>query len=134
MLNHVSMEIKQASGIFQVLASEVRLALFRLLVRHEPEGLVAGEIAKALQVSNTNLSFHLKELLHTGLVSVEKEGRFLRYRANISLMLETIAFLTEECCSGQPELCQQYRQASPLSAVVLPQLHWFSLVFGIFFF
>ena len=115
------MEIKQASGIFQVLASEVRLALFRLLVRHEPEGLVAGEIAKALQVSKTNLSFHLKELLHTGLVSVEKEGRFLRYRANISLMLETIAFLTEECCSGQPELCQQYRQASPVSAEVLPQ-------------
>ncbi len=115
------METKQASGIFQVLASEVRLSLFRLLVKHEPEGLVAGEIAKALQVTNTNLSFHLKELLHAGLVSVEKEGRFLRYRANIALMLATIAFLTEECCSGHPELCQQYRKASSVSPAVLPQ-------------
>ncbi|MDO5674979.1 MAG: metalloregulator ArsR/SmtB family transcription factor [bacterium] len=114
------METKQASGVFQVLASEVRLSLFRLLVRHEPEGLVAGEIAKALQVSNTNLSFHLKELLYTGLISVEKEGRFLRYRANIPLMLETIAFLTEECCSGQPELCRQYRLESSVSPAVLP--------------
>lgn len=113
------METKQATGIFQVLASDVRLSLFRLLVRHAPEGLVAGEIAKALQVSNTNLSFHLKELLHAGLVSVEKEGRFLRYRANIPLILETIAFLTEECCSGHPELCQQYRQASPVSSAIL---------------
>ena len=114
------METKQASSIFQVLASEVRLSLFRLLVRHEPEGLVAGEIAKALEVSNTNLSFHLKELLHTGLISVEKEGRFLFYRANIPLMLEIIAFLTEECCAGQPELCRQYRQASAVSAAFLP--------------
>lgn len=115
------METRQASGIFQVLASEVRLSLFRLLVRREPEGLVAGEIARALQVSNTNLSFHLKELLHKGLISVEKEGRFLRYRANIPLMLETVAFLTEECCSGHPELCRQYRKASPVSVEVLPQ-------------
>jgi len=114
------METKQATAIFLALSADLRLDLFRLLVKHAPDGLVAGEIAKYLKVSNTNLSFHLKALLHAGLITVEKEGRFLRYRANIPLMLETIAYLTAECCSGRPELCRDFRAASAVSAAVLP--------------
>ena len=58
-------------------------------------------------------SFHLKAIVHSGLVDVEREGRFMRYRANIPLMLEIVAYLTEECCSGNPEACQRFRDASP---------------------
>ena len=115
------METKQATAIFEALSSDVRLGLFRLLVKYAPEGLVAGEIAKHLNVTNTNLSFHLKELLHAGLLTMEKEGRFLRYRANIPAMLETIAYLTSECCSGNPEQCRDYRAASFVSPAVLPE-------------
>jgi DNA-binding transcriptional ArsR family regulator len=115
------METKQATTLFEALSSGVRLDLFRLLVKYAPEGLVAGEIAKRLNVTNTNLSFHLKELLHAGLISVEKEGRFMRYRANIPLMLDTIAYLTAECCSENPELCRSYRAASSVSHAMLPE-------------
>ncbi len=120
-LKYIFMKTKQASSIFEALSSDVRLGLFRLLVKYAPDGLVAGEIAKTLKVTNTNLSFHLKELLHTGLITVEKEGRFMRYRANIPLMLETIAYLTAECCSGNPEQCRSYRAASAAPAAVLPE-------------
>ena len=115
------METKQATIIFEALSSDVRLDLFRLLVKYAPNGLVAGEIAKHLNVTNTNLSFHLKTLLHTGLVTVEKEGRFLRYRANIPIMLDTITYLTAECCSRHPEECRNYRAASSVSPAVPPK-------------
>jgi len=115
------METKEATVIFEALSSDVRLDLFRLLVKYAPEGLVAGEIAKHLQVANTNLSFHLKALLHAGLITMEKEGRFLRYRANIPVMLDTVAYLTAECCSGHPEQCRSYRAASSASPAVLPE-------------
>jgi len=115
------METKQATSIFEALSSDVRLDLFRLLVKYAPNGLVAGEIAKVLKVTNTNLSFHLKALLYAGLIAVEKEGRFLRYRANIPLMLDTIAYLTAECCSAHPEQCRDYRAASAVSPTLLPE-------------
>jgi len=115
------METKQATTIFEALSSDVRLDLFRLFVKYASDGLVAGEIAKCLHVTNTNLSFHLKALLHAGLITMEKEGRFLRYRANIPVMLDTIAYLTAECCSGHPEQCQAYRAASSVSPAVLPE-------------
>ena len=115
------METKQASTIFEALSSDVRLSLFRLLVKYAPGGLVAGEIAKHLRVTNTNLSFHLKELMYVGLITMEKEGRFLRYRANIPVMLDTIAYLTAECCSGHPDQCRNYRAASSVSHAVLPE-------------
>lgn len=111
--------MRQASSIFEALSSDVRLGLFRALVKHTPGGLVAGEIAKALKVTNTNLSFHLKELLHTGLITVEKEGRFMRYRANIPLMLETIAYLSSECCSGNPEQRRSYLASTVSQAMLL---------------
>lgn len=99
------MEKNTALPIFEALSSGIRLDAFRLLVRVGPAGLVAGEMSAALEVPPTNLSFHLKTLTHAGLVSVEQEGRFQRYRANMALMRELIAYLTAECCAGAPELC-----------------------------
>ena len=115
------MKTPQATTIFEALSSDVRLELFRLLVRHAPDGLVAGDIARQLDIPATNLSFHLKAILHAGLVSVEKEGRFLRYRANIPLMLDLVAYLTAECCAENPELCQSFRAASAAPLAALPK-------------
>lgn len=67
--------------------------------------MVAGEIATTLDVPPTNLSFHLKALTQAHLLTVEQEGRFQRYRANMPLMLDLIGYLTAECCAGHPEQC-----------------------------
>lgn len=111
-----------ACKIFEALSSEIRLELFRLLVKNAPEGLVAGDIAKRLGVPSTNLSFHLKAIVHSGLAEAEKEGRFMRYKANIPLMLDVVAYLTSECCSGAPSQCKKYRDASGVNQELLPKL------------
>lgn len=111
-----------ALSIFESLSAGVRLDVYRLLVKKGPDGLVAGEISSTLDVPPTNLSFHLKALTHTRLVTVTQEGRFQRYRANIPLMLDLIAYLTEECCSENPEKCDDFRAASKCSDAVLPRL------------
>jgi len=99
------MEKQKAVNVFESLSSGVRLDVYRLLVRQGPEGLVAGDIAAKLELPPTNLSFHLKALTHAQLVTVEQEGRYQRYRANIPLMVELIGYLTDECCAGRPEQC-----------------------------
>lgn len=114
------MDTQTATKIFESLSSGIRLDVYRLLVKNGTEGLVAGQIATELDIPNTNLSFHLKALTHAGMVSVEQEGRYLRYRANIPMMLEMIAYLTEECCSRHPEVCLQLREQSPCCETVLP--------------
>ena len=106
------MEKLTATTIFESLASGVRLDVFRLLVKQGSGGMVAGNIAATLDIPPTNLSFHLKALTQAGLLSVTPEGRFQRYRANIPLMLELIAYLTDECCAGQPEQCLELRNPS----------------------
>lgn len=111
-----------ATQVFESLASGIRLDVYRLLVKAGLEGMVAGQIASTLAIAPNNLSFHLKAMTHAGLLSVEQEGRFQRYRANIPLMLELIAFLTEECCSGHPEQCASLRTASGCSPALLPAL------------
>ena len=99
------MVTSSAVKIFESLSSGIRLEIYRLLVRTGPAGLVAGEIGAALALPPTNLSFHLKALTQSQMLSVVQEGRFLRYRANLALMQDLIAYLTAECCSGHPELC-----------------------------
>ena len=101
-----------ATTIFESLSSSVRLDVYRLLVKNGPEGMVAGEIGSALAVPPTNLSFHLKTLTHTSLLTVEQEGRFQRYRANLPLMMELITYLTDECCGGNPEHCGDFTAQS----------------------
>jgi DNA-binding transcriptional ArsR family regulator len=105
------MEKTQATLVFESLSSGVRLDVYRLLVKQGPAGMVAGDIAAALALPPTNLSFHLKALTSTSLLSVVQEGRYQRYRANLLLMRELIAYLTDECCSGHPEQCVELRSS-----------------------
>ena len=114
------MQTKTAVAIFEVLTSEARLSIFRLLVKYAPDGLVAGEVSRLLGIPKTNLSFHLKNIVYSGLASKEREGRNTRYKANVPLMLETIAYLTAECCSGNSGQCQTYRTASGIAPELLP--------------
>lgn len=99
--------------IFESLASGTRLEVYRLLVKNGSTGLVAGEIATILEISPTKLSFHLKTLVQAKLITVEAEGRFQRYRANLPLMLDLIAYLTEACCAGHPEHCFPFHPEPP---------------------
>ncbi len=115
------MESRKASSIFEALSSDVRLDVFRLLVKNAPDGLVAGDISRLLDIPATNLSFHLKALVQSGLVTVEREGRYMRYKASIPLMLDIIAYLTSECCSGNPECCRRFRRESGIDPCFLPE-------------
>ncbi|MDZ7754082.1 MAG: helix-turn-helix transcriptional regulator [Gammaproteobacteria bacterium] len=100
------MDQTRAIAVLESLASGLRLEVFRLLMRQSTQGMVAGEISSTLNIPPTNLSFHLKNLTHAGLVVVEQEGRFQRYRANMPLMLDLVAYLTEECCGGDAGQCR----------------------------
>lgn len=91
-------EVIKALG---ALAQETRLRIFRLLVVAGPEGLNPGHMAEELGIASTALSFHLKELSHSGLIASEREGRNLFYRASIPLMNNLLAYLTAHCCQGQ---------------------------------
>lgn len=77
-----------------------RLRVFRALVVAGQDGLTPGAIVEALGVSPSSLSFHLKELSHSGMVSAEARGRNLIYRANFAQMNSLLAYLTEHCCQG----------------------------------
>lgn len=106
------MKTKEAIRILEALSSDIRLDLFRLLVVNAPDGLVAGQVSRLLGIPSNNLSFHLKAVVQNGLVSVERDGRFMRYQANIPLILDMLVYLTSECCWDKPEQCQTYRERS----------------------
>lgn len=92
-------EAVQALG---ALAQETRLKLFRLLVVAGPAGLTPGRIAETLGVAPAALSFHLKELSHAGLVTTQRDGRHIVYRAEFTAMNQLLVFLSAECCQGEP--------------------------------
>lgn len=92
------METKKVLAALAALAQENRLAVFRLLVEHAPEGLSAGVIAERLELAPATLSFHLKELVHAGLIAARQDGRFIWYRAEIKAMNGLVAYLSENCC------------------------------------
>ena len=89
------------------LAQEMRLRVFRALVVAGNEGLTPSALAAQLEVAPNTLSFHLKELAHASLVSQERQGRHLIYRASIATMDELLGFLTENCCQGADCLAPQ---------------------------
>ena len=99
------METNTAVTALAALAQESRLAVFRLLVRHAPEGLTPGVMGEQLEMPAPTLSFHLKTLAQAGLVTAVQEGRFVRYRAEIAGVKALTAFLLEEGCLGNPDLC-----------------------------
>lgn len=94
------MKTQRALVALGALAQEDRLAAFRLLVEHAPEGLPAGTIAQRLGVPSTTLSFHLKELCHAGLIAARPQGRFIWYRAELEAMNSLVRYLTEHCCTA----------------------------------
>lgn len=107
------MHTKNALAALAALAQESRLAVFRLLIQAGPEGVAASKIAEQLGLAPSSLSFHLKELSHAALLTSRQEGRFVIYAADTASMNALIAFLTENCCGGEP--------CSPVLGVNCPQ-------------
>jgi ArsR family transcriptional regulator len=99
------MDSKDAVISLAALAHPQRLAIFRLLVRKGPSGLPAGDIADAVGAAPTAASFHLKELDRAGLLTATRVGRYIRYAVHFDGMRKLLAYLAEDCCQGQPELC-----------------------------
>ncbi|MDE2562476.1 MAG: helix-turn-helix transcriptional regulator [Sphingomonadales bacterium] len=82
------------------LAQEHRLAAFRLLVEAGPEGRPAGELAEAIGVPGSSMSFHLAQLANAGLVTQQRQGRSIIYSADFAAMNTLLGYLTENCCGG----------------------------------
>jgi len=99
------MEQRQAIASFGALSQETRLQIVRMLVVAGPDGMSAGSIAERLEVSPSNVSFHLKELDRAGLVGQQREARSIIYTANYDALSGLVRFLMEDCCSGHPEIC-----------------------------
>lgn len=95
------MEEQEVVRSLAALAQESRLRVFRTLVVAGPLGLTPGALSEELGVAATTLSFHLKELMHAGLVSQQRDGRNLIYRAAYDRMNAVLAYLTAHCCQGE---------------------------------
>ena len=108
------MDNQQAILALAALAQGTRLDTFKLLVRHEPDGLPAGEIARQLVVPHNTMSSHLSILTRAGLVRAERRSRSIIYRADLATLREMTLFLVKDCCQGRPELC------APLIADLVP--------------
>ena len=96
------MDEKEAVASLAALAQGMRLRVFRALVGAGPQGMTPGALSATLDVPASTLSFHLKELMHAGLVSQERDGRNLIYRPAIEQMNALLAYLTAHCCQGAP--------------------------------
>lgn len=116
------MDTSAALSALAALAQSSRLAIFRLLVEHAPDGLSAGVIAERLDLPAATLSFHLKELHRAGLADQRQDGRYVWYSANVGTMNALVGYLTENCCalgSCAPSSCAAAPVAAPV-AVPLP--------------
>lgn len=96
------------------LAQTTRLETFRFLVRHEPDGVPAGELARLLDVPQNTMSAHLATLARAGLVTSERQSRSIIYRADLQGLRDLTLFLLKDCCGGSIELC------APLIAELTP--------------
>lgn len=105
------METNSVITSFAALSQQTRLEAFRLLVRHEPDGLPAGEIARQLSVPHNTMSAHLSVLARAGWVVSQRQSRSIIYRADLLHMKETIQFLVRDCCAGHPEVCEPLMDA-----------------------
>jgi ArsR family transcriptional regulator, arsenate/arsenite/antimonite-responsive transcriptional repressor len=94
-----------AIDCLSALAQPTRLEVFRLLVKHEPDGLPAGEIARRMDVPHNTMSTHLGILTRAGLVTVERHSRSMIYRVELETIRTLVLFLLRDCCNGQPDLC-----------------------------
>jgi ArsR family transcriptional regulator, arsenate/arsenite/antimonite-responsive transcriptional repressor len=103
-----------ATEVLSALSQHTRLEVFRLLVRREPEGVAAGDLAKAIGVPANTMSVHLGVLSHAGLVSSERRSRSIIYRADLARFRELMLFMLKDCCDGRSEIC------APLIADLIP--------------
>ena len=108
------MDSEPAILALAALAQSTRLEAFRLLVRHEPNGLAAGEISDRLAVPTNTMSAHLGVLSRAGLVTSERRSRSIVYRADLDRVRDLVLFLLQDCCEGRADLCQ------PLLAALAP--------------
>ncbi|CAN5348653.1 metalloregulator ArsR/SmtB family transcription factor [soil metagenome] len=108
------MDNDSAISAFGSLAQSTRLDTFRLLVRHEPEGLAAGDIARQLNVPQNTMSAHLAILSRAGVVQSERHSRSIVYRVNLDTLRDLTLFLASDCCGARPDLCE------PLIAELIP--------------
>ena len=86
--------------ILAALAQATRLQILDQVADAGPEGVPAGDIARAIRCPASTLSFHLKELTHAGLVTQERASRNIIYRAAFDRMNALLGYLTENCCQG----------------------------------
>ena len=100
------MSTDDALVILAALAHPPRLAAFRLLVRHEPDGLSTGQLVEASGLTQSTFSTHLAILVKAGLVIPEKRGRQQIQRVNIDALRGLMVFLAKDCCEGRAELCE----------------------------
>ncbi|MBX3575303.1 MAG: winged helix-turn-helix transcriptional regulator [Mesorhizobium sp.] len=100
------MDKRSSLDALAALGQETRLDIFRLLVRAGADGVPAGEIATRLGAVQNTVSAHLKVLAQAGLVRPERDGRTVRYAADMTGFRDLLAFLMEDCCDGRPELCR----------------------------
>src|ERR1700738_1241790 len=99
------MESEDAILALAALAQPTRLDVFRLLVKHEPEGLAAGDIARAIAVPQNTMSSHLSSLSRAGRVSAQRFSRSIVYRADLTRFQAVVLFMLRDCCDGRPEIC-----------------------------
>jgi ArsR family transcriptional regulator, arsenate/arsenite/antimonite-responsive transcriptional repressor len=104
-LSGQTMDEPHALAALAALGQATRLAIFRLLVSKEPNGMSAGALAEAVGCPHNTLSTHVAILARAGLVYGTREGRTITYRANADGTRALIAFLVTDCCEGRPELC-----------------------------
>lgn len=101
------MDNNDVVSALSALAQPTRLEVFRQLVKNEPEGLPAGEIARRLGVPHNTMSAHLGILERAGLVSSERHSRSIVYRVDLNRVRTLVVYLLKDCCGGKPELCGQ---------------------------
>ena len=99
------MDIEAATAALSALSQPTRLETFRLLVRHEPAGLPAGEIARQLGTPQNTMSAHLAVLSRAGLAVSERHSRQVIYRADLTGLKSLMLYLVKDCCGGSVELC-----------------------------
>jgi DNA-binding transcriptional ArsR family regulator len=107
------MESEQAILALAALAQSTRLGVFRLLVKHEPDGLAAGDIAKAIAVPQNTMSAHLAILARADLVISERKSRSIIYRANLVTFQDLTSFMVEDCCGGRANMCGPVAACKP---------------------
>jgi len=118
-LNHESdlMDVEKAASMLAAIGHSARLRVYRVLIEAGPSGRAAGELAHTLDIAPSSLSFHLKELVHAGLIQSRQHGRFVIYSVIFESMSELMLFLAKDCCEGNPCLPVNFSPAEAVNSI-----------------